>query len=107
VFAVYTPLTQVLTVVAEEPISVLSKPGARPPHDLRTWQSVGPCRSHPYRLSLSEQLERYLFHRSSAPVAGKAAVMHDGASADIDTVMRIGETRCNEVRAQRRLFIFR
>jgi hypothetical protein len=70
-------------------------------------QPIGPCGSHPYPVSLSEQLERYLFHGSPAPVTGKAAVMHDGAGADIDTVMRVGETRRNEVRAQRRLFIFR
>ena len=106
VFAVYAPLAQVLTVVAEEPISVFSKAGARPPYDLCTWQAIGPCGSHPYRVPLSEQLESYLFNRSPSPVTGKAAVVHDGAGADIDTVMRVGKTRRNEVRAQRRLFIF-
>ena len=106
-FTVYTPLAQVLTVVAEEPIAVFSKPGACPPYNLCALQTVGPCGAHPYRVSVSEARERSLFHRSPAPVFGKGGIVHDGAAAHVDTVMRIGETRRNEVRAQRRLFISR
>jgi hypothetical protein len=107
VFSVYTPLTEVLAVVAEEPIAVFSEPGACPPHDLRSLQSIGPSGSDPYGVSVSEARERSLFHRSAVPVLGKSGVMHDGAAAHIDTVMRIGETRRDEVRAQRGLFMRR
>jgi hypothetical protein len=34
----------------------------------------------------------------------ESSVVHDTAAADVDAVMGKGKTRCNEVRAQRRLF---
>ena len=103
---VYTPLAEVLAVVAEEPIAVFSEPGARPPHDLRSLQSIGPSGSDPYGVLVSEARERSLFHRSPVPVLGKGGVVHDGAAAHVDTVMYIGKTRRYEVRAQRGLFMW-
>jgi len=102
---VYTPLAEVLAVVAEEPIAVFSEPGARPPHDLRSLQSIGPSGSDPYGVLVSEARERSLFHRSPVPVFGKGGVVHDGAAAHVDTVMCIGEPRRYEVRAQRGHFM--
>jgi hypothetical protein len=105
VLTVYTPLTEVLAVVGEEPIAVFSDPGARPPHDLGSLQSMGLCGSDPYGMSVSEAREGSLFHRSPVPVLGKGGVVHDSAAAHIDTVMSVGETRRNEVRAQGGLFM--
>jgi hypothetical protein len=102
---VYTPLAEMLTVVAEEAIAVFSKPGACAPHDLCRLQSIGSFRSDPYRMSVSKAGERSLLHRSPVPVFGEGGIVHDGASADVDTVVCIGETRRNEVCTQRRLFI--
>ena len=57
-------------------------------------------------MSVSEARERNLFHRSPAPGTGKRTVVDDSAAAHIDAVVCIGETRCNEVRAQRWRFGF-
>jgi hypothetical protein len=89
VFTVYAPLAEVLTVVAEKPIVVFSKPRTRSPHYLLTLPAIGPGRSHPYRMSLGEARERYLFHRSTAPVIDRAAIVHNGAAAHVNTVVYI------------------
>ena len=89
VFTVYAPLAEVLTVVPEKLIVVFSKSRTRSPHYLFTVPAIGAGRSHPYRMSLSEARERYLFHRSTAPVIDKAGIVHNGATAHVDTVVYI------------------
>ena len=107
VFAVDTPLAQMLAIVAQEPIAILSKSGARAPHDFCALQAMGLSSSDPYRMSISETSERSLFHRSPVPVFGKGGVVHYGAAPHVDTMVCVGETRRHEVRTQRRLFIRR
>ena len=54
VLTVHTPLAKVLTVVAQQAVAIFSKPRARTPNDLFTPQGIGPCGSHPDRMSVSE-----------------------------------------------------
>src|SRR5262249_53584866 len=104
-FTMHAPLAEVLAVVAQHAIAVLSKARARPPNNLFTPQGVGPCGSNPYRSSVSEARERNFFHRAPAPGSGKGAIVNDGVGAHVDAMVRIGEARRNEVRTQRRLLI--
>jgi hypothetical protein len=89
VYTVYAPLTEVLTVVAEEAILVFSKARTCSPHDLFTVPAIGSRGPQPYRTSLREAREGSLFHRSTAPVIDKAAIVHNGAAAHVDTVVYI------------------
>jgi len=105
VFTVDAPLAQVLTVVTEEPIAVLPEPRACPAYDLCAVQMSGPWRPQPDRVPAGKARERDLLHRPAPPRLSKGGIVHNGARADIDAVMRISETRRNEMCAERRLFI--
>ena len=49
--------------------------------------------------------ERNLFHRSPTQTMREPGVVNDFATADVDSVMQIAVTRCDKVRAQRRLLV--
>ena len=49
--------------------------------------------------------ERNLFHRSPTQSMREPGVVNDLATADVDSVMQIAATRCDEVRAQRRFLV--
>ena len=54
VLTVHTPLAKVLAVVAQQAVAIFSEPRARTLNDLFTPQGIGPCGSHPHRMSVSE-----------------------------------------------------
>ena len=89
VHAIHAPLAEVLTVVTEEAIALLSEPRPGAPHDLFTLLVIGTRGSHPYRAPLSKARERYFFDWTPAPVKYKAAIVHNNTAAHIDTVMCI------------------
>ena len=49
--------------------------------------------------------QRNLFHRSPTQTMREPGVVNDFATADVDSVMQIAATRCDEVRAQRRFLV--
>jgi hypothetical protein len=49
--------------------------------------------------------ERNFFHRSSTQTMREPRVVNDLATADVDSVMQIAATKCDKVRAQRRLLV--
>jgi hypothetical protein len=49
--------------------------------------------------------ERNLFHRSPTQTMREPGVVNDLATADVDSMMQIAATRCDEVRAQRRFLV--
>ena len=107
VHAVYAPLGEVLTVVAEDAIPVFPQARTCSSHDLFAVPAVWPRLSHPYRMTLGEARERNLLYRSPSPVKDKTAVVHDSPVPDIHAMVRIAQTRCDEVRAQCRFRIRR
>lgn len=61
----------------------------------------------PDRVSLRKTFERNLLYRPPVKRVHEDAVVRDLAAADVDAVMGKAETRRNEVRAQRWLFVSR
>lgn len=61
----------------------------------------------PDSVSLRETCERNLFYRPPVKSVHQHAVVRDLAAADVDAVMGKAETRRNEMRAQRWLFVSR
>src|SRR5580700_1444969 len=53
-------------------------------------------------MSLREAFERNLSHGAARRAAHERSVMHHAATADIDAMMVEHETRCDQVRAERR-----
>ena len=104
-FTVHTPLAEVLTVVAQQAVTVFSDSQARPSNNLVTLQGTGPWASDPHRMSMSETRERNLFHRAPVPVMSEGGIVNDGSATHVDAMVRIGETRRNEVCAHRRFFV--
>jgi hypothetical protein len=95
--AAQTPLAEVLAVVTEETIAVLTDPGPRAPHHFLAVEANGTVSSHPESVSMSETRERNLFHRPPVQSMYEGPVMDDPAAADVDTVVGKTKTRCNEV----------
>jgi hypothetical protein len=102
---VKAPLAEMFTVVAEQAITVLADPWTRSTDHLRVIEANGFMGPHPDSVSVHEALERDFFYRSSRQVMWEAAVMNDIAAADVDAMMSKAKTRCDEVCAQRRLFV--
>src|SRR5262245_27145628 len=61
--------------------------------------------SDPHLVVLSEAPQRNLFHRLPAPGMRERTVVNDSTATEVDAVMGKGKTRCNEVCAQRWLFV--
>lgn len=95
-FSAQTPLTQVLAVVAEETIAVLSDPGPRSPDHFLAVEA-GSARPNPECVLTSKLRERNLFHRSPVKSAYKGPVMDDPSIADVNPVVGKTEARRNEV----------
>ena len=62
-------------------------------------------RSGEDRVSVRKESQRNLFHRHPAELTCEGSVVHDMAATHIYAMVGKGKTRCNEVRAQRRLLI--
>ena len=62
-------------------------------------------RSGEDRMSVRKESQRNLFHRHPAELTCEGSVVHDMAATHIYAMVGKGKTRCNEVRAQRRLLI--
>jgi hypothetical protein len=104
-FTVQTPFAEVLTVVRQQPVAVLAHPGARPTDHFSTGEDRWAIGSDPNRAAASEPIESCFFHRPSAKAVYKSRIVHDLAAANIDPVMQISATRCDNVRAQQRFLL--
>ena len=104
-FTVQTPFAEVLTVVRQQPVAVLAHPGARPTDHFSTRVDRWPIRSDPNRTAASETIESCFFHRPSIKAVCKARIVHDLATANVDSVMQISATRCDNVRAQQSFLV--
>ena len=104
-FIPQAPLAEMLAVVAEQPVTIFTEAGARAARHLGGVKARRAVASDPDRPFLCEACKRNFFHRSPAEFADHRPVVNDVTVAHIDTVMGEAATRCNEVRAQRWLFI--
>jgi hypothetical protein len=105
--ATQAPLAEVLTVVGQQPITILPYPGARPFDHLSGVKVRGRVKFDPDRLAACESIHGDFFDRSPVQATCKPGVMNDPAITHIDSVMQIAAAAGNEVRAQRRLVILR
>jgi hypothetical protein len=101
----HTPLAEVLAVVAQQAIAVLSQAGTRTTDHLLTIETRRGVRSHKDCVPVREDAQRNLLHRSPAELMCEGCVVHDGAATHVDAMVGKGKTRRNEVRAQRWFFI--
>lgn len=105
VFIPQAPLAEVFAIVAEQPIPIFAEPGACPAHHLAAVKTRRHMASDPDCPVLREACERNLFHRASEELADHGPVVNDVTVSNVDTVVGVATTRCNEVRAQRRLLV--
>jgi hypothetical protein len=96
-FSAQAPLTEVLAVVAEEAIAVLSDSGPGSPNHLFTDKANCAVGSDPESASIHEVRKRDLFHLPPRKPTHPGAVVDDTAAAGIDTMVGETETRRNEV----------
>ena len=101
--AVKAPLAEVLAVVSEQAVAVLPNTRAGALDHFRSIEQQTLMEPHPDWASMSEACKRNFFHRLPNELMCEGAVLHDSVPAHVDAVVRITKTRCNEVRAQRRL----
>jgi hypothetical protein len=101
-FSAQAPLAEVLTVVAQDPIVILTEPRAGTLHDLtRTVLHRHPA-SHRYRSAPTEFPQRNFLHRSPGEEAGNRPTVDDLSVAQVDAVMDEADPRADEVGARRR-----
>src|SRR5262249_3563453 len=105
VFTVQTPFAEVLTVVRQQPVAVFAYPGARPMNHFSTREVRWRIGSDPDRAAASETIESCFFHRPFVKAVCKSRIVHDPAAANVDSVMQISATRCDNVRAQQRFLL--
>jgi len=86
-FTVQTPFAEVLTVVRQQPVTVLADPGARPMDHLSTREGRWRVGSDPDSAAAGEASERSLFHRPSVQALCESRVVHDVAAANVDSVV--------------------
>ncbi len=96
-FTVQTPFAEVLTVIRQQPVTVLADPGARPMDHLSTREGGWRVGSEPDSAAAGETSERSLFHRPSVQALCESRVVHDLAAANVDSVVQIAVALCDNV----------
>jgi hypothetical protein len=96
-FAAQAPFAEVLAVVGQQPVAVLTHPGPCPANDLAGVKVGRHIGSDPDGTAAGETRKRNLFHRSSDKAVCESRVMQDFATADVDSVMQITATWCDNV----------
>jgi hypothetical protein len=104
---VQAPFAEVLAVVAEHPIAILSHPRTRAADHFSALKANPPTGSDPDTASPHEASKRNLFHRSPERVRPEGPVVNDPPVTDIDTVMDEAEARSEQMRTQRRFLVER
>jgi hypothetical protein len=97
VLALQTPFAEMLAVVAQHTIPVLTDPGTGSTDHLRAFEVNQLARPDPGATSTGEVSERNLFHRSPEQVMAEATVVNDLTVADVDAVMGKAESRSDKV----------
>jgi hypothetical protein len=95
------PYAKMLAIVRQNPVVGFAQARERSRHHFATIEALQVA-SNPDDVASSETLERNLFHRSAPEPVCKTSVVHDAPVADIDAVVRVEPTRCDEVRCERR-----
>jgi hypothetical protein len=96
------PLAEVLAVVAQDPIIILTEPRAGTLHDLARVVHHRHAASHRYRSASTEFLQRNFLHRSAGEEAGNRPTVDDFSVTQVDAMMDEADPRADEVRARRR-----
>jgi hypothetical protein len=96
-FTVQTPLAEVLTVVCQNPVAVLSEAGTRAVDHFPTIEAIRRTGPEPDSATAGETGERGLSHCSSAKSVCEPRVVHNLAAANIDSVMQISATWSDNV----------
>ena len=92
-----TPFAEVRAVVGQQSVSVFAQSGARSEDHLPTIEIRCRIGSDAARVAARETSERNFFHRPSVKAVCESRVMHDLAIADVDSVMPITTTLCDNV----------
>jgi hypothetical protein len=92
----------VLTIVSQYPVAAFSQARTRSFHDFVTIEASRFV-SNPDALAVSETVERNLFHRTAPQSVRQAGVMDDASVSDVNPVMAVEHSRCDEVRCKWRL----
>jgi hypothetical protein len=103
--AVQAPLAEVLAVVAQQLIPILTDTPTRTPnHLLRGKNRMGRA-PHPDRPVQRELVQAHLLHGSRREAVGKAGVVNDPPTTHVDPVMRIVTAACDDLGTELRLLI--
>jgi hypothetical protein len=94
---VYAPLAEMLAVVIQEVIAVLTDTSARAAHYFTGVEVGCPMLPDPERTPVCEARKGNFLDRAARQVTCHASVVNDLSIANIDTVMGKAETRCNEM----------
>jgi hypothetical protein len=101
VLALQTPLAEVLAVVAENAITVLTYTGAGAANHVWGPEARQVVGSDPGASSTREASKRNFLHRSPEHAVPETPVVNDPAAAGINTVMDKAEARSDKVCPQR------
>jgi len=100
----HAPLTEVLAVIVQNPISRLPQARACATDNLRPLECGRPP-ARPDTAAAGKLRERYFFHRGVIKTVGESCIVHDPAIAHIDTMVQVAAPRRDDVRARKRLLV--
>jgi hypothetical protein len=92
-----TPFAEVLAIVGQQPIAILTHSGARAPDDFSRIEVRRDIESDPGGSASGETIERGFFDRPSAQAVDKSRVVDDLSFADVYSVVQIPATRRDDV----------
>ena len=99
----HTPFAEVLAVIREKSIAILSQPRARAVDDFPSCVPRRHATPHRYGSTTAKIPQRNLLHRSPGEETRYRPTVYDPSAAQVDAMMDIAEATGNEVRADRRL----
>jgi hypothetical protein len=97
-FPAQTPLAEVLAIVGQQSITVLTDARTRPANDFFPVKVSGGATSHPQGSSRGEKCERDFFYRTAAQASGATTVMYDFPLTDVDAMVKIAAAPRNHMR---------
>lgn len=99
----YTPFTEMLTVVGEQSVTILSQARPSAINDLPRIVPRRHAASHRYGSTPTKIPQRNFLHRSPGEETRNRPAVNDSSAAQVDAMMDIADARGDEMRAERRL----
>ena len=100
-----TPVAEVLTIVSEQPISVLAETRAGAPDNLARRKVRLGMSDGPHWMTVDKLAQRHLLHRSALPEPREARVMDDLAAADVQAMVVVSTARGDQMSSQSRFLL--